>query len=534
MRDVISALHERAEAFPDEVFCRLLAEGRESVFSNARALEASRRWARLFRSRNVAPGAPVVIILRHASDLYFAFLGAMLAGCAPSFMPSPSSKQDPELYWSQHQAVFARIGVAAVVTYPENLAPLAAHCPGLTVFTAQDLGDGPCEPDRPAVRGEDIAFLQHSSGTTGLKKGVLLSYGAVAGQVERYAQALRLERGDVVVSWLPLYHDMGLVACFMLPLTLGLPIVSLDPFEWAARPQILFEAIQAHGGTHVWLPNFAFHHLCRTVAPEFSADLSGVKAFIDCSEPCRIETLELFAQSFARLGVRPDQCRICYAMAETVFAVTQTPADGTVAALEHEGRKIPSVGRPIRDVQLRVLGTSGDALPDGQAGEVCVRAPFLFSGYHRDPELTARKLQDGWYSTGDLGLLRDGELYLLGRTDDLIILNGRNVLAHDVEFAINAQVPQVKPGRCIALGVFEAEVGSQELVVLAEAAPGPDPRGLARQIRAAVFNELGLMPKTVQAVPPGWLVKTTSGKLARRLNLGKYLAQKAKEPTPAP
>ena len=165
---------------------------------------------------------------------------------------------------------------------------------------------------------------------------------------------------------------------------------------------------------------------------------------------------------------------------------------------------------------------------------MAVRAPFLFSGYHRDPQLTAHKLVDGWYRTGDLGLVRDGELYLFGRADDLLILNGRNVMAHDLEFAINAQAPEVKAGRCIALGVFDPEVGSQELVVLAEADAGTDARALARKVRAAVFNVLGLMPRAVEVVPPGSILKTTSGKLARELNLKRYIerTRTAAEPVP--
>ncbi len=158
---------------------------------------------------------------------------------------------------------------------------------------------------------------------------------------------------------------------------------------------------------------------------------------------------------------------------------------------------------------------------------MAIRAPFLFSGYHKDPERTAAKLRDGWYHTGDLGFVADGELYLLGRTDDLLILNGRNVLAHEVEFAINASVEQIKPGRCIALGVFNAEVGSQELVILAEPLDGgPDAgRMLRRQIKGVVLNAYGLIPREVQIVPPGWLVKSTSGKIARGLTLDKYLLQ---------
>ena len=545
MRDVIAALIERASRTPDEPFCWFRARGRETRYSCREALAASARYASLLQDEGLQPGDIVAIVLRHQPDLYFAFLGAMLAGCVPSFMAFPSSKQDPALYWSHHQALFARIGAKAVVTDADNLEPLQQHCPGPLALTPQDAaGRGEAVPARrPAP--DEVAFLQHSSGTTGLKKGVMLSFGAVAAQVERYAGELKLGGEDVIVSWLPLYHDMGLIACFMLPLTLGLPFVSLDAFEWVTQPQLLFQAIDERAGTHVWLPNFAFHHLLRTAPADFQADLSRMRGFIDCSEPCRVESLEQFAAGFARLGVRPEQCRICYAMAETVFAVTQTPpgepvraavvsearlADGEAVAPEAQerARSVASVGRPLRDVKLRIVDEAGAELPDGRVGEVAVQAPFLFSGYHKDPETTARKLRGGWYHTSDLGFLEDGELYLLGRTDDLVILNGRNVFAHHVEYAINAEAPEVKAGRCIALGVFSEEVGSQELVILAEV-EGADPaagKRLGRTIKSIVLNGFGVMPKEVKVVPPGWLAKTTSGKIARDLNLKRYLETK--------
>ena len=520
---VLDALRIRA-ASAEDVFCHFVAAGRSRAITCREALAASARYADLYLSRGLGRGDVVLVVLKHAPDLYFAFLGAMLAGCVPSFMPFPSAKQDPELYGAQHKALFARIGARAVVTYREHAAAMAQIAPGIAVFTPEDTVGRAEAPPQIDISADDIAFLQHSSGTTGLKKGVMLSYGAVAAQAGRYGAELCLTARDVIVSWLPLYHDMGLIACFILPLTAGVPFVSLDAFEWTARPGILFDAIAAHGGTYAWLPNFAFHHLARNVTGPPAADLSGMKAFINCSEPCRVETFELFAEAFAGWGVRSDQLRICYAMAETVFAVTQTPAGEAIRSIDIEGRHAPSVGRPIADVALRIVG------PEGSVGEVAVEAPFLFSGYHQDPERTRAKLDDGWYLTGDLGVIREGELYLMGRTDDLIIVNGRNIMAHDVEFLLNAEASEIKGGRCLALGVFNAEIGSCELVVLAEPAGAIDARAFSRKAKQIVLTGFGVMPREVRLVEPGWLAKTTSGKLAREQNLRKYLAQRALEP----
>jgi acyl-CoA synthetase (AMP-forming)/AMP-acid ligase II len=516
---ILHALKTRAGAPDEDVFCHFLAAGRERTITCREALAASSRWAALYRASGVARGEVVLVVLRHAPELYFAFLGAMLAGAVPSFMPPPSPKQDLELHRAQEKVLLQRIGPAAVVTDPANAAELAEIAPGLRILTPADAEGRSEVPPEVDITGDDIALLQHSSGTTGLKKGVMLSYGAIEAQLARYGEALGLGPDDRVVSWLPLYHDMGLIACFLLPLCAGVPIVSLDAFEWTARPGLLFDAIGRFGGTHVWLPNFAFHHLIRSVAGAPGADLSGVKAFIDCSEPCRIETFEAFEAAFAPWGVRRDQLVVCYAMAESVFALTQTPAGEPVRWIEREGRRIPSVGRPIADVALKVVD-----------GEVWVSAPFLFFGYHKDPERTAEKLKDGWYRTGDLGLIEDGDLYLLGRTDDLVIVNGRNILAHDVEFLLNAEVPEIKGGRCLALGVFNEALGTSELVILAEAQGDVDARALSRRVKSVVLTGFAVMPREVRIVAPGWLAKSTSGKLARAQNLKKYLAERPLEP----
>lgn len=253
-----------------------------------------------------------------------------------------------------------------------------------------------------AVQLEDVAFIQHSSGTTGLKKGVQLSYGAVAAQISSYAEKLVLADSSCIASWLPLYHDMGLIACFILPLTLGVPVVSLDAFEWVTRPALLFEAIEEHRCTHVWLPNFAFHHLCRTVDPAHGYALGGVQAFIDCSEPCKAETFDLFVETFGSCGVTREQLQCCYAMAETVFAVTQTTLGQRVQEYQagKPSRRVLSCGKIISGLDVKIVDRQDVALAPGEVGEIAVRGSFLFTGYFKNED---ERLSGGWYRTGDTG-----------------------------------------------------------------------------------------------------------------------------------
>ena len=552
MRDILTALSERAAEGRGDIFCHFRSRGAETVITSADLLAQAGRFARMLDAAGVESGAHVAIILKHSPDLYAAFLGCMLRRCVPSFLAFPSSKQDPAVYWPSHQMLFVQSGISRVITFAENEPLISRFCPGVQVLTPDDLPDTEGLLEIPQASPDAIAFVQYSSGTTSLKKGVSLSFDAVSQQVERYAEALRLRPDDVIVSWLPLYHDMGLIACFLLPLLTGTPIVSLDAFEWVAEPMSLFDVIEAHRGTLTWLPNFAFHHLIRTIPPDERRDLSGMRAFIDCSEPCQAATFDLFVSHFAASGVGRRQLAVCYAMAETVFAVSQTPIGEAVEALALDAealsrsgivfaapgsttpsRRLLSAGRPIRDAQVRIVGQDGRVLAGDLVGEISIKAPFMFDGYHCRPDLTAEHLRGGWHHTGDLGFLHGGQLYVLGRKDDLLILNGRNIYAHDVELALNRSVAGIKAGRCIALGVADETVGSQELVIVAEmdSREGGVDRLAARAVRKAILDNFGFLPKEVKLVDQGWLVKTTSGKISRAQNLSKYMSQRTVEST---
>jgi len=544
MQTILDALPSR-EIQDQKTFCHFIQSGRETRISREELLRGAERYANLFRQRGVRPGEVVLIILRHSPDLLYSFLGAMLAGSIPSFLPYPTSKQDTRLYWSSHQRLFERIAAGAVLTYRENIESLRQNITSLPlhILISEEAASFPAGFDRSDAIPGQTALLQHSSGTTGLKKGVALSHQAVLRQVTHYAKALNITSGDCIVSWLPLYHDMGLIACFMLPLLTNTPVVMVDPFEWVVNPQILFDAIQAHRGTLCWLPNFAFHHLCRTVRPSPDLNLSSIRAWINCSEPCRAETFQLFARAFARAGVKLEHLQVCYAMAEAVFAVTQTPlgrAPGVLTVspeiLRSQGRivevasescqqSVLSTGPAIPGLQIRIANDRGEALPDDCVGEILIAGDCLFSGYFKLDEETRRKLHGGWYRTGDLGFLHKNDLYVTGRKNDLIIVHGRNYYAHELEYLVN-QVPGTYPGRNVATGWFRPEIGSEEVVIIAEIKPesGVDRVQLTQDIKQRLLDQTGLLVFDVHLVNPGWLIKTTSGKISRIENLNKYRA----------
>ena len=531
-----------------KTFCHFLQEGREHPATWSDLRDGSARYAAFFQQRGVKPGEVVLIILGHSPELFHAFLGAMRMGAIPSFLPCVTSKQDPELYWTSHRKLFERIGEGTLLTYPDNFEKARKQTSGLPwriIDATAAAAVGPEDFSEVAISPDQIAFLQHSSGTTGLKKGVALTHRAVIRQVTSYAAALELNEDDRVVSWLPLYHDMGLIACFLLPLITRTPVVMIDPFEWVVNPGLLFAAIHRHKATLCWQPNFAFHHLCRTVRPASAPDLSSMRAWIDCSEPCRAETFELFEKKFAAAGVRRETLHVCYAMAETVFAISQTPINelspilAVDAAALREGLVIEmspgsaaqlllSAGKPVNGLEVRILDDQGMSMAEDRVGEISVTGDCLFDGYFKLPAETQKKICDGWYQTGDLGFLRRGELYITGRKNDLIIVHGKNYYAHELEYLIN-QLPGVHPGRNVATGWFRPEVGSEEIIVLAETELTEDTArtDLSNRIKQALLDQSGLLPYDVYLAPPGWLVKTTSGKLSRHDNLAKYLVARS-------
>jgi acyl-CoA synthetase (AMP-forming)/AMP-acid ligase II len=507
-------------------------------------MRRARQFTALFRQAGANRGAIVQIILEHGLDAHAAFIGAMLFGGIPSFLPHPNSKQSDEAYWRHHHSIFAHTRPRIILVYDRLEEAVANAAAGAAVIRLSAVDPLPPDAVPEPPDPDSIALLQHSSGTTGLKKGVALSYRAICRQLASYAVALNLAgvRQPRIASWLPLYHDMGLISSFLLPLWLGIPIVTMSPFEWVAEPTLLFDAIETHHATHVWLPNFAFMHMARAVRADRRWDLSSLVALVSCSEPCKPEAFDIFAGRLAESHVRLETLQTCYAMAETVFAVTQSKPGQAVRRLEIDrscidgnGRVVPpaspasrltllSNGEPVQDCDVQVL-RDGKFAGEREIGELCIQAPFLFSGYHNNPDATKAAFHQHWYRTGDLGFIDANEVFVVGRLKDVIIVNGKNIFAHDVEAAVS-RISGVKPGRAVAFGCYAPDAGSEKLVVVAERqSETTDDAQIVRGINRAVLNEIGIPPDDVRVVAQGWLVKTTSGKISRADNARKYQDQ---------
>jgi len=389
--------------------------------------------------------------------------------------------------------------------------------------------------------GSDVAFLQLTSGSTGLPRAVMITHqGAIHNPVAS-DEAIGAPFGEpmhrlaeCMVSWLPLYHDMGLIGCLMLPMLCGLDSWLLRPETFLARPRLWLEHLGSHGTSFAPAPNFGYQ-LCIERIPadkREGLDLGAWRAALTGAEMVRPETTGAFCAAFEPHGFRPESLRPCYGLAEGTLAVTfDTKGSGVRTLPAPAGTdagfamtEVVSNGVPIRDTSLRITAPDGSVLPEGAIGEVGIKGPGVFRGYYRDPEATAATLKDGWFSTGDLGFLAAGELYLTGRTKDLLIVHGHNIMPDEIERLADSVTGGGGLLRSAAFSVARGAAGEQAVVVVESA--DSDPARLAevgREIRVRIGRTMGLPLADLVFVRRGRIPRTTSGKMQRGELRQRYL-----------
>ena len=542
-------------ASPDSTAIILQQAGQADLLLTYQALwQAAGGYARAYQQAGLQPGEVVILILQHGPDLLQAFWGAVLFGAIPSIMPFLTEKLAPERYRADLTSLLSITRPAAIVTYPEFKTDLeSAIQPGSSVrkiiLTSQlepsDKQDLDWQPGL-ARAPQEIALLQHSSGTTGLQKGVALSHQAILNQLNAYNQVLGINEQDVVVSWLPLYHDMGLIAGFMLPILTGIPLVLLSPFDWVRAPYRLFQAVSRYQGTLSWLPNFAYNFCAQKIRARDieGIDLSSWRLITNCSEPVRWESHQIFYQRFKQYGLRERALQCSYAMAENVFAVTQSDPTGPPAVDEidrqaylGEGLALPprpdqavqrmlSSGKALPNTQVRVLGENGQALPDRVIGELSLRSDCMLTGYYNRPDATQTAFREGWYLTGDYGYTLNGEIFVSGRKKELIIVGGKNIYPQDLE-TLAYEVPGIHAGRAVAFGIFDEKAGTEEVVIVAEVdTDDPQQRQeIGDRLRTHITRNSAVTLRYTHMVGKSWILKTSSGKTARSANREKFLRE---------
>jgi fatty-acyl-CoA synthase len=517
-------------------------------------LRGANAYARMYARWSLKPGEVVILILQHGEDLVYSFWGAILHGAIPSIMPFLTEKLAPERYRADLAALISVTRPAAVVTYPEfesEVRSALKEGDSVRAVILTDKLEAQSEPDFDSLPGmkrspEDIVLLQHSSGTTGLQKGVALSHQAVFNQLDAYGRALDLTSKDVIVSWLPLYHDMGLIAGFLMPILSGIPLVLSSPFDWVRAPYKLMQSVSQYKGTLSWLPNFAFNFCSQKIRDRNleGVDLSSWRAVTNCSEPVRFESHHAFYERFKSYGLKWEALQCSYAMAENVFGVTQTDSaqppkveqiDREAFMVERVARPplegqpamlMMSSGRPISNTRVRILDEHGREVPDRKIGEVALHSDCMLTEYYNRPDATQKAFSDGWYLTGDYGYVSDGEVFVSGRKKDMIIVGGKNVYPQDLE-SLTYEVPGVHAGRSVAFGMFNEEAGTEDVVIIAEveSEDAAAQEKIADAIRQHVTKNSAIALRYVKVVGPKWIMKTSSGKTSRSANKEKFLKE---------
>lgn len=539
MRTVIEVLRDNAVHTDRSVtFVRSTGEERSVSYPDL-WLEARRR-AHALRQQGLARGDRVALILPDPDEFVLTFLGALTAGLIAVPMYPPQTLAKLEAYGDTVRHVLDASGARVLVTTESLRGMIQEHLlsedgkhEATSIVLERDLHDAPgFDADAEwSVGLDEIAFLQFTSGSTSRPKGVMVTFRNLA--VNSHAimfDGLRSTPDDRGVSWLPLYHDMGLIGFVVAPLYALVQVMFLPTTAFIRRPSLWLEAIHRFRGTITFAPNFAYALAARAVTDSQAAswDLSCMRALGCGAEPIQAEVLRTFLKRFAKQGLRPESILPSYGMAEATLAITFAHIDAPLTtdrvdveamragrakpAGDGEGLELVSCGRPFPGHEVAIVEQDGGRLGDRQVGEIWLRGPSVTAGYFRDPESTEEAFGGGWLRTGDLGYFADGELYICGRAKDLIILGGKNYYPQDIERAVS-KVQGIRDGQCVAFSRLDATGGERAVVVAECRKATPE---LVQEVTRVVRAEIGVLLSDVVLIKRGTLAKTSSGKVRRR------------------
>ncbi len=500
-------------------------------------LEA-RAFAARLQDLGVGPGSHVALLGPTTRPLVTAIQAVWLTGAALVTMPLPMRMGAIEQFIEQTRNRIRRSDSSLVLIDPE-LAPFVVPEEGDPPFLGLDelaapTGAGPADYRRVDVDPASLAVLQFTSGSTSEPKGVMLSHRGICNNLTGAVAAAAVTDDDVIVSWLPLYHDMGLVGLLSIPMTLAGSLVQGAPQDFLARPIRWMRWMSEYGGTGTAGPNFAYALAARALRRTDEAlDLSPVRVLLNGAEPVDPETFARFIDAGSRFGLRPNTAFPAFGMAEVCIAGTfpepgielrtdvvdrrrleQDRVAEPVPAGSDGALELVLLGRAVPGLEVRIVDPeTGEPMGDRQVGELTISGNSLTEGYYGQPDETAELIRDGWLHTGDLAYTVDGQLVVCGRIKDVMIVGGRNVYPQDVEKVVG-EVEGVRTGNVIAFGV-EGRHGAQNIIVVAETRESAHLDDLSRRIVAAVTESIGIPPKEVVLVEPGTVPKTSSGKLQR-------------------
>ena len=549
-RTIVEALAWHVERTPDRVHIHLREDdGSETPLTYGWLWDEARAVAGGLTARGLGRGDRVALMLRTERRFFPTFIGTLMAGCVPTPLYPPFRADRIEEYATRQVAILRNAGARVLVAFREVqqvAGMLKQQVPSLEAVVGTDAIAG--ETRRPATATpEDPALIQYTSGSTGDPKGVLLTNANLLANIRAIIDRLRLEPDDIGVSWLPLYHDMGLIGAWLGTLYTGAPLILMSPLAFLARPVRWLQAISTHRGTVSPAPNFAYDLCVSRIADDEldGLDLSSVRALLNGSEAVSPDTLRRFSDRFAPYGLKRTAVFPVYGLAECSVGLAtptvETPFridridrehyEGTgeavgAAADDDHALTLVSCGRALPDHEVAVMDEANVPVPERWRGRIRFRGPSATRGYFRNPEATRALIgDDGWLETGDLGYMADGELFITGRSKDVIIKAGRNLAPTEAEELASA-VEGVRAGCVAAFGVRDDARGTEQFVVLAETrVTDTKARTALRQaVNRTISGAMGVVPDRIVLASPGSVRKTSSGKIRRGATRDAWLA----------
>ena len=510
------------------------------AYSYSELREDALAKARRFIALGIKPGDRVAMVAETGPEFAACFFGAIYAAAWPVPLPLPTSFGGRDAYVDQLGVQLASSD-PVLFLYPAELADFgkgAAHQAGVESRSWESLSEvEPTASDVPAAAADDIAYLQYSSGSTRFPHGVAVTHRALLDNLHAHGFGLKVERNDRVISWLPWYHDMGLVGCLLSPVAMQMSVDYLKTEDFARRPLAWLDMISRNPGKSLsYSPTFGYDICSRRMSSQTRAedrfDLSRWRIAGNGADMIRPDVMQVFVDCFAAAGFHASAFCPSYGLAEATLAVSlMPPGEGIRLELVEEKelsgreddpdadrprryRAVVNCGRPVRGMEIEVRDGNGAPLPDRGIGKVWVRGTSVMVGYFRDEEATDACLQDGWLDTGDMGYLSNGYIFIVGRAKDMIIINGRNHWPQDIEWAVE-QLPGFKSGDIAAFAITGPSGEETPAVLVHCRVSDPHERGRLRDdIRERVRAITGISP-VVELIPPRTLPRTSSGKLSR-------------------
>jgi acyl carrier protein len=539
---MVEVLRGHAELDPDRVQAHLLEGDTGQDISYRQLIETASRVAAGLAASGLRRDETVAIMLPTCADFFYAFFGVMLAGGIPVPIYPPARPDKIEEYVRRQIAILTNAEVRFLISF-ERVKTVAdilkLSLSSLTAVTSVEaLARAGAGQPAVAAAPSETAFIQYTSGSTGDPKGVVLSHANILANIRGIGWAVKVRPTDIVVSWLPLYHDMGLIGSWLFSVYYALPITVFSPLAFLSRPERWLWALHDSRGTLCPAPNFSYE-LCARKIPEEAIeglDLSAWRIAINAGEAVLPETLERFHKRFAPHGFRAESFVPCYGLAESSVALAFPPVERAPVIdrirrneFELKGKALPAGaseknilrfvanGRPLPSHEIKIVDDSGNESGERTQGRLLFRGPSRTAGYFRNPDASSAVIDDkGWMDSGDLAYWAGGEIYVTGRRKDLIIKSGRNIIPQEVEAAA-AEAAGVRRGCVAAFGSRDPDSGTERLVVVAETrATAEDELGrIEADVVARIAAVLGIPPDRVELIAPNSIPKTSSGKIRR-------------------